>query len=193
MIVLEKPVLPESSEREIQSVINEYFEMKDNILQFKKKCVFGNVFADKCLDTVLTRMETFVKKIKEILKVKTIPKDFKLNQVDPRVKQESILNAYRFVNDKFTTDINFSYVNDLLSMCTTSEEEALDAQEAERIRNAHANAGVTAGGRRSRYRRRPTKKYFKSRRHSSPNKKRHMKTKRHMKRHMKTKRHTKRH
>jgi hypothetical protein len=60
-------------------------------------------------------------------------------------------------------------------------------------KNPDDSTAVTNGGRRSRYRRRPTKKYFKTRRHSSHKKKRHtkrnMKTKRHMKRHRKTKRH----
>jgi hypothetical protein len=69
--------------------------------------------------------------------------------------------------------------------------EFMDALEhldpVEDVNEAISN--TPAGGRRSRYRRRPTKKYFKSRRHSLSKKKRHMKTKRHMKRHRKTKRH----
>lgn len=131
-------------------------------------------------------MEDFVKQIKKILEIKgDIPKEFKLNQVDSRVTKESILNAYSFVRPKFTSYIPLSGVADLISMCDTTQEE-LEKERVERARIPDADA--TSGGRRSRYRRRPTKKYFKSRRHSSPKRKRHMKTKRHMKRHMKTKR-----
>jgi predicted exporter len=147
---------------------------------------------DLCLDTVLNRIGDFVGKIKKILNVTHIPKDFKLNQVDPRVTTESIKSAVFFVSDKFTSDINIPAVNDLVSMCTTSTQQVSDAQEAERERNADADARVITGGRRSRYRHRPTKKYFKSRRHSSHKKKRHYRTKRHTKRHRKTKQHIKR-
>ena len=189
------------------------------ILQFKKNCFMGNleILADRCLFTVLKRIRLFVGEIKKILKLTYIPKEFKLNQVDLRVTPDSILSAVSFVSDQFISDIddvNIQSVNDLVKMCTPNPDEkpnpyenwtknenpeANTPEEDYALKASHERAadefeekrrlGATSGGRRSRYRRRPTKKYFKSRRHSLSKKKRHMKTKRHMKRHMKTKRH----
>jgi hypothetical protein len=207
MIVLEDQV-----KLKIQSAINEYFEMKKDkngklILQFKKNCLMGNfeLLADRCLYTVLKRIRLFVAEVKNALGKTTIPKEFKLNQVDLRVTPDSILSAVSFISDQFISDIddvNIPSVNDLVKMCTPNPYENPEANtpdeyyalEASRERAADEfedkrRLGATSGGRRSRYRRRPTKKYFKSRRHSSHKKKRHMKTKRHMKRHRKTKRH----
>jgi hypothetical protein len=203
----EKPVILTYSKKLIEKAIKEYFEMKEDemkkklILQFKKGCIVGNLFTGSCKIKVIDRIKEFVHKISEALEFLglIIPRGFKLNQVDPRVTRDSIKSAYAFLND---TQKNDPDVKALVSMCTTKED--LDREQAERAgnddANADANAGaddaanavVTTGGRRSRYRRRPTKKYFKSRRHSLSKKKRHMKTKRHMKRHRKTKRHIKR-
>ena len=186
MIVLEKPVLTDISRTEIQSAINKYFEMKDGVFHFTKKCYL----VIKKKNCVLKRIQEFVEKIAIILNVPNIPENFKLNQVDPRVTTESIKSAVDFVTKDSPTNNENTDVKALVSMCTTSTQQVSDAQEAERERNA--DAGVRTGGRRSRYRHRPTKKYFKSRRHSSHKKKRHHRTKRHTKRHRKTKRHIKR-
>ena len=90
----------------------------------------------------------------------------------------------------------------LTEMCLPVQNEHYDKHaelnsELEKLydRSPSTNQETTnsaAGGRHSRYRRSPTKKYFKTRRHSSHKKKRYGKTKRHMKRQRKTKRHIKR-
>jgi len=189
----------------IKDAIEHYFVMKDGKLQFLKKCNMGNYFTTTCANNTLQRIKEFVSRIKLLLAGKPINiQNFKLIQVDPRVRTDSIKSALDALNAEQKVD---PAVQALISMCTTSEQDVLSAQKAELERNtaaaaddaddaddADANAVVTTGGRRSRYRRRPTKKYFKSRhrRHSLSKKKRHMKTKRHMKRHRKTKRHIKR-
>jgi hypothetical protein len=188
----------------VDSIVSIYFEMKNDTLQFKKDCFSSKIFKGNCSTNVLGRIKEFVNKIKEALNLNNnpnnpIPKSFKLSDIDSRVNLASIKSALDALTPEQKSD---SDVQALISMCTTTQEDA-DEKEArneyavkdfERKRREGLNP-VTAGGRLSRYRRRPTKKYFKSRhrQHSSPKKKRHMKTKRHMKRHMKTKRHTKRH
>jgi hypothetical protein len=200
----EKPVILTYSKRLIEKAISKYFEMKEDemkkerILQFKKGCILGNspikYLVFKCQINVFDKIKEFVHEISGALDFlgleisgSFIPRGFKLSDINPDIKFENIKSAYAYLNDTQKED---SCVKAFVAMCTTSEQELLDAQEAERERNA--DASVTTGGRRSRYRRRPTKKYFKSRRHSLSKKKRHMKTKRHMKRHRKTKRHIKR-
>ena len=280
----EKPVLLIFSKTRIEKAIKEYFELKDGILQFKKDCFMGNTFKDKCQSNVFGRIKDFVHKMREALELfgLTIPRGFKLSDVNPQIKNENIKSAYDVLSDiqkkdsdvqafvamcpnpyenwpknenpvgpsgKYSNDfmavlnkldpiknedevrnlwkdiaikygkndnpqdeiralddaISFlrvklitlpHYASILEPLITELEEEtqekanALEVEHEDSVDAAAAAANsVRSGGRRSRYRRRPTKKYFKSRRHSSPKKKRHMKTKRHMKRHRKTKRH----
>jgi hypothetical protein len=164
--------LTDDSNQEVKTIVKEYFPEKNGTLQFEKDCTAGNIFTTICKTKVLSRIKDFITKIKKALNLTglPIPKSFKLKIVESRITEESIKSAYNFLSD---TQKNDEDVIAFFEMCK--------------------NANVATGGRRSRYRCRPTKKYFKTRRHSSHKKKRHMKTKRHMKRHRKTKRHTMRH
>jgi len=197
----------------IEPIVKEYFKEKDGTLQFQKGCLFGNTFKEMCSKNVLGKIKDFVLKIKKALKLSHIPDSFKLSAINSRVDSGSIRGLSNALTNEHQGDKDFEA---LIKMCFVEkptpqevqqppevQQQVLDAQEArkendvenfelERRERPKRLNPVTVGGRRSRYRRRPTKKYFKSRCHSSPKRKRHMKTKRHMRRHRKTKRHTKR-
>ena len=143
--------------------------------------------------------------------IPSIPENFRLKKYDDSISDDSVSRLTYFFDDEDKKNV---YFRALKKMCepnpyenwpknenpevnTPEEEYALEkrhetqADVFERERREKLNL-ATSGGRRSRYRHRPTKKYFKSRRHSSHKKKRHHRTKRHTKRHRKTKRHIKR-
>ena len=139
--------------------------LRDTIYNFMRSNLYTNIINNATdLDKSLNRGS-----IQDAL---NYCKEYNIYNLDPKVEV--------FLED-FFPDKNY-YKN----------EARLETQ-VDDFENNRRGVPVTGGGRRSRYRRRPTKKYFKSRRHSSPKKKRHMKTKRHMKRHMKRHIKTKRH
>jgi len=183
-----KLLLTKESKDKIQEAIKEYFkdENKDGNLKFVKDCLSLTLFKDNCSNKVLIRIQEFVQKIKNALELPNIPVSFRLSDIDARVNSASISRAHEILTEEQRAN---PAVQALISMCSDAPPTPPEVPQ-EFIQGDV----VTSGGRRSRYRRRPTKKYFKSRhrRHSSSKKKRHMKTKRHMKRHRKTKRHMKR-
>jgi len=184
----------------LKELVSKYFRDKQNngTLIFEKKCRMSSVLKDDCKSTILGRVKTFVKGVKQILGVEKIPDDFKLVSIVDGISSESIRDITNYLSTPSSKHVDGDeYLEELRKMCLPVQEEHIPHSlnsDLEELYDANDQA-LTTGGRRSRYRRRPTKKYFKSRhrRHSSPKKKRHMKTKRHMKRHRKTKRHTKRH
>jgi hypothetical protein len=181
----------------LKELVSAYFrdKQKNGTLIFEKDCLTSRFFKDNCKKTILGRAKTFVEGVKKILGVEKIPDDFRLVSIVGGIKPESISDIYGYLSKQHIK--GDEYLEELRKMCLPVQEEHIPHSlnsDLEELYDANDQA-LTTGGRRSRYRRRPTKKYFKSRhrRHSSPKKKRHMKTKRHMKRHRKTKRHTKRH
>ena len=161
-------------------------------------------FSNSKKNCVLKRIQEFVEKIAIILNVPnipSIPENFRLKKYDDRISGDSVSRLTYFFNDEDKQNV---YFKALKKMCgpnpevnTPEEEYALEAEHEDYVDKFEKDRrerreSVITGGRRSRYRHRPTKKYFKSRRHSSHKKKRHHRTKRHTKRHRKTKRHIKR-
>ena len=190
---LEGRVLTDESKEKIKDAINEYFKNKNGKLIFVKDCVFGTYLKERCRKKILKRIEEFVAEIKKVLLSDIIPvNNFRLGSIVNGIDPDSISRALEFLNE--LDKIHLDSVKYLVSMCSDAPPTPQEVTQPQPEELIQENV-VTSGGRRSRYRRRPTKKYFKSRhrRHSSPKNKRHMKTKRHMKRHRKIKRHTKRH
>ena len=171
----------------IKELVSEYFKFDDEhkILKFEKECFHSNsrfkFFKDQCKQKVIERIEYFVLNIRSILGIDSIPSNFRLSSIGLNISGKSVESIINYATDNNTTGDEYllDLISDLTTMCMSSD-----------ISPDMSPVSVTDGGRHSRYRRSPTKKYFKTRRHSSHKKKRYGKTKRHMKRHRKTKRHT---
>ena len=183
-----------------KDAVLEFFKKKhflSNDYVFEKKCEHSNIpeFKNACAQNIALRLTSLKDTIKHLLSSGLYTNINNATDLHKGLTRGSIQEALDYckhykkphgLNQELTKFLEAFFPVKNYHKKEAEYEDSVDEFENRR-------ESVITGGRRSRYRRRPTKKYFKSRRHSSPKKKRHMKTKRHMKRHTKRHRKTNRH